>query len=195
MQKVGVLLQRGPMPQIVHVGRDPAHAVRGTVKDPLHAHARFGAQWDRLFGGKGGKPKGLIPRFQHSEQWKALLHAAQVRVLQVERAQGGGLACPLRHFSFSKPRYESYAEPHCKYVCCVHAVALVLCAKVADSRGKAEERRAAQEALDALTATDVLTSGLSADYASVTLDFIRRFDLDHTTRPARGARRSTSRRR
>ena len=79
------------------LGRDPAHAFRISVKDPLHASEKFGEQWRRLFDNK----KAIIPSVQYSDQWKALLQAAQKRVLAVDGHQGGGLDHILRHLSFS----------------------------------------------------------------------------------------------
>lgn len=85
VQKAGLLLKQTHCPNLVLVLRDPSHAIRIACRDPLHNEARFGEQWDRLFGSKHA----VIGDIQNSDVLKAKLMACQKRVLQVDGTQGG----------------------------------------------------------------------------------------------------------
>jgi hypothetical protein len=50
LQKVGHVLQRGEMRNIVMICRDPCHMIRIACKEPLEATGRFEQQHERLFG-------------------------------------------------------------------------------------------------------------------------------------------------
>ena len=69
-QKCGKLLSRqASLAKLVWVSADPAHQVRISCKDPLHAVPDFEDQWQRLFAGRHA----LIPDIQNSEVWKSRL--------------------------------------------------------------------------------------------------------------------------
>jgi hypothetical protein len=158
---------------MVLILRDPAHAVRIACRDPLHAETRFKEQMDRLFGRHG-----LVPDVQYSEVWKLKLQTCQRRVLDATGSQGGGLAHVLRHFSYAKQRFDSFAAPLRKYCCMVNAIALLLATVATDMRQPAATRARAALSLEAMTFENLLTAGVSADYAEECADFIRQFDID-----------------
>ena len=168
-----ILAQSQDMPNIVLILRDPAHAIRIAARDPLHAEARFKSQLDRLFG-----THGLVPDVQYSDMWKLKLAACQLRVLSVDGTQGGGLTKVMRHFAFAKQRFDSFAAPLRKYCCALHAIALLLAMVAADKRLQQKVRARAVTALEEMTEANLVTAGLSADYAEECADFIRIFDTD-----------------
>ena len=172
--KVGRLLKERYMPNIVLLLRDPCHAIRIATRDPLHAETEFKKHWDDLYDNKHA----LIPDIQNSEVWRRKLQACQARVCEQDGSQGGGLKTILRHFSFAKQRYESCAAPQRKYCCMINAIALLLSMIAGDARQKHDVRERAGQALDSMTPKSIATAGLTADYNSVCMDFIRIFDTD-----------------
>ena len=173
VQKCCVLLKNSAMPNIVYVGRDPAHIIRRSVELPVQTHERFRKQWSRIFDGKTA----LIPSIQNSHQSRALFQAAQQRVLDIDGTIGG-LTHILRHWSYAKHRHESCADPRGKYACMYVPVALFLGAIAADTRREKPVRERASDALAEMCAADAFQSGLNADYSCRALDFLRLFDVD-----------------
>ncbi|CAJ1448590.1 unnamed protein product [Effrenium voratum] len=175
-QKCGKLLSRqASLAKLVWVSADPAHQVRISCKDPLHAVPDFEDQWQRLFAGRHA----LIPDIQNSEVWKSRLIAAQKQVLRSRGAQGGGLQKVLRTFSFGKQRFDSTSDPMLKYCCLLHAIAVLCAMQAADERGDAQIRRRAEAALQAMTAPQLMRCGLTCDYTSECLRLLRtHFDVE-----------------
>lgn len=173
VQRCGAMLQQH-CPNLTVVVRDPTHAIRIATRDPLSSETKFGEQWQRLFGGKHS----VIGDIQNSEVLRARLVACQRRVLRVDSAQGGGLTNVLKHFSFVQPRFESYVGPRRKYICLLQAIAMLLASVAGDQRNKKAMRERAEAALDAMTPGDTLACGLAADFAEVSLTFLRLFDCD-----------------
>lgn len=171
VQKAARLLKENGMPQLILFMRDPAHACRTACRDPLHLEDRFKEQLNRLFGRHG-----LVPDVQNSDQWRAKLSACQNAVLTKQGAQGGGVDRIMRHFSFAKQRFDSFAAPLRRYCCAIHAVALLLAMVATDKRLPPETRSRASTSLEAMTEENLLAAGIAADYAEMCLDFIRIFD-------------------
>jgi len=173
LQKVAQYLQRASMPNIVLIARDPAHMLRIAAKDPFVRSSRFGKQHQRLFG-KGG----LLRQVQFSDGLQARLEECQRIVLRQTGWQGGDLRHVMRHFSFAAHRFESMNEPRRKYACVLHAVVLLLADIAGDKRRKLEERKQAEESLDAMTTQDLLETGLAGDFAEEATRALRRFDKE-----------------
>ena len=104
--------------------------------------------------------------------------ACQRRVLTVDDKMGGHLTNIMKHFSFVKPRFESFVGPRRKYICLLQAIVMLLAQIADDTRQEGKKRRRAEEALDAITPSDTIACGLAADYAEVCLSFIRVFDTN-----------------
>lgn len=169
------VLRSGPMPNVALVIRDPAHVIRTTCRDPLHDAALFSAQYERLFQGRHA----ILKDIHNSKKLKEQLEAAQ-RELLAAGGLGGGLQHALRHMCFAQQRFESFVVPRRRYVCLIHAVALVLVLRAGDMRRDASERKSAQTTLDAMTGADCFVAGLAGDYGEVCLEFLRQFDVtDH----------------
>jgi hypothetical protein len=171
LQKVAQYLQRASMPNIVLIARDPAHMLRIAAKDPFVRSSRFGKQHERLFG-KGG----LLRQVQFSDGLQARLEECQRIVLRQSGSQGGDLRHVMRHFSFAAHRFESMNEPRRKYACVLHAVVLLLADIAGDSRRSLEDRKKAEDCLDAMTTQDLLETGLAGDFAEEATRALRRFD-------------------
>ena len=173
VQRAGAMLQ-DRMPNLVFIGRDPAHMLRIAFRDPLEAVPRFQQQWQRLFK----QDHALIPDIMNSELWRAKLVACQRRIIDNCGAQGGGMERVLRHMRFAAQRFESYGRPLQRYCCLVRAIAMLLAHVAGDSRNTKVQRERAEAALQAMTPKELITAGITADYTAETLDFLRLFDVD-----------------
>ena len=112
--------------------------------------------------------------------WQSELLAAQRHVLTRDGQQGGGLQRVLRHLSFAKQRYESYAAPQRHWCCLLSAVALVLAVRASDCRRSAKERAEYATRLTSIGPALGINSGLSADWGMQCRSLISKFDVtDH----------------
>ncbi|CAE7399260.1 ngoBIM [Symbiodinium sp. CCMP2592] len=172
-----LLVTGGQYPNLVWVSHDPAHQVRIAYQDPLHAMPEFQDQWERLFAPGKGK-HALIPDIQNSEVWKARLMAAQQEVLRLHGSQAG-VEKVIRALSFSQPRFDSSATPMLKYLCMIRAMAVLCAMQAADERNTVEIRSRAERALQNMNAAALMRCGLTCDYTSECLGFLRRnFDIE-----------------
>ena len=162
LQKVAQCLAAGPMPNVRLLTRDPAHMIRLACQDPLVRTGRFEEQNQRLFTGQ----KALLKSIQFSDGLQARLEECQRVVLRHRGEQGGGVTHIMRHFRFAPHRFESSAGPRRRYVCCLHAIALLLADMAGDQRRQKEERERAEHALDAMTPQDIFEAGVSSDFTS-----------------------------
>ena len=175
-QKSSEILAGSVMPNVIIVGRDPAHQVRIASRDPLHSSAAFKPVWDRLFGGRHA----VVPEIKNSEAWRSCLIACQKTVIALDGQQGGRLKTVLRHLAFAQQRFESYSDPVTRFCCMIKAIAYTLAMKAADQRRNKEDRARAASALRSLSAEELMGLAVSADYAEETVAFLRRFDkYDH----------------
>lgn len=163
LQKVAQTLKHTDMPNIRLITRDPAHMVRIACKDPLIRTGSFEAQHRRLFEDRHA----LLKDVQFSDLWQARLADSQAKVCRADGAQGGGVQRIMRHFGYAPQRFESWADPRRKYVCCLNAIAIMLADLAGDERQTRGVRERAQEALDAMTAKDIMEAGISADFGEV----------------------------
>ena len=163
LQKVAQTLKHSRMPNIRLITRDPAHMVRIACKEPLVRTGRFEAQHHRLFEDRNA----LLKDIQFSELMQARLADSQAKVCRADGAQGGGVQRIMRHFGYAPQRFESWADPRRKYVCCLNAIAIMLADLAGDERRQPQERERAQRALDAMTAKDIWEAGISADFGEV----------------------------
>ncbi len=173
-QKCTELLAASVMPNVIIVGRDPAHQCRIAAREPLQRNAEFRPVWDKLFGGRHA----VVPDLKNSEAWRSCLIACQKKVLEVDGSQGGALKTVLRHLAFAQQRFESYSDPVTRFCCMIKAIAWMLAIKAADQRRTKEERARASEALRSLTGEELMGLAVSADYAEETVAFLRHFDKD-----------------
>ncbi|CAE7456312.1 Cdkl4 [Symbiodinium sp. CCMP2592] len=172
-----LLVTGGQYPNLVWVSHDPAHQVRIAYPDPLHAMPEFQDQWERLFAPGKGK-HALIPDIQNSEVWKARLMAAQQEVLRLHGSQAG-VEKVIRALSFSQPRFDSSATPMLKYLCMIRAMAVLCAMQAADERNTVVIRSRAERALQNMNAAALMRCGLTCDYTSECLGFLRRnFDIE-----------------
>ncbi len=170
--KTGRLLKNNGFPNIAFFIRDPAHAVRIAARDPLHADEKFGAFWTEVFDARHA----LIPDIQNSEVWRARFQACQKRVKDVLGHQGAGLATILRHFSLAKHRFESFTSPARKYCLLLSSIALLLATIAGDERKERATRMRCEQLLESMTPESIVVAGLTADYGSECMAFIRFFD-------------------
>ena len=175
VQKCGALLRAGRCKNITLILRDPVHAMRTSLSDPLKKHGDFQSFWDDVFDHRHA----LVPDVQNSDAWRRRLVLAQQHVLATSGTQGGGLACALRHLSFAKQRFDSATGPSRKFCCMLAAIVVVLVTVAADCRLKSDQRARAQKLLDDMTPARIVTAGLFADYMAETSAFFRQYEKTH----------------
>ena len=175
VQKCGALLRAGRCKNIALILRDPVHAMRTSLSDPLKRHGDFKSFWDDVFDGRHA----LVPDVQNSDVWRRRLVLAQQHVLKVSGVQGGGLACALRHLSFAKQRFDSATGPARKFCCLLAAIVVLLVTVAADRRLKTDQRDRAQKLIDDMTPARIVTAGLFADYMAECSVFFRQYEKTH----------------
>ena len=175
VQKCGAMLRAGRCKNIALILRDPVHAMRTSLSDPLKKHGDFQSFWDDVFDAKHA----LVPDVQNSDAWRRRLVLAQQHVLKTTGSQGGGLACAMRHLSFAKQRFDSATGPARKFCCMLAAIVVVLVTVAADWRSKCEQRARAQKLLDDMTPTRIVAAGLFADYMAECSVFFRQYEQTH----------------
>jgi hypothetical protein len=174
-QKCLQFLAVAQMPNMLLIGRDPAHALRIATKQSLVSEERFGAWWDDVFDARHA----LVPDINNSEEWKEKLLLCQRQVLGSSGVQGGDMKTVIRSISFAKQRFDSCATPQRQYCCLQVAIAMLLAYIASDARQTVVARCRARRRLQEMP-HNVLTAGLSASYSEECLRFIRRFDVhDH----------------
>ena len=173
LQKVAQFLKIEYMPNIVLIARDPAHMIRIACKEPLVRTSGFEEQNERLFG----KKNGILKKIQFSDALQARLEACQRVVLLHRRTQGGDVKQVMRHFSFAPHRFESWTGPRRKYICCMHAIALLLAEMAGDSRRLPSERALAEESLKSMTCQNLIEVGLAADFGEICMRYSERSDF------------------
>ena len=114
---------------VVLVVRDPAHALRIAVKNPLHCDEVFGDVWEQLFD----KRHALVPDIMHSKKWQSLLQHIQHHVLRMP-GQNRPLEVVLKHLSFAKHRFHSTADPVAKVAFMLLPIATLLAFVSSDDR-------------------------------------------------------------
>ena len=158
-------------PNVTMIARDIAHAVRIAAHKPLHNDHVFGVVWDELFG----KKHALVPDIQHSDKYKDLLQAAQERVLAIPGALRP-MDVVLKHLSFAKQRFDSFAEPAAKLALMLLPVAVLLSHIASDERCEKARRDRAVHVLKLFKPEFCMAMGLSADFGLLVNGFIRIFD-------------------
>ena len=170
-QKCLRFLASGAMPNMLVVGRDPAHALRIATRDPLLASEAFAAWWKDVFDSK----EALVPSIQNSEEWSERLLLCQREVLRSRGEQGAGLKVVAKCMQFAKQRFDSVATPMRQFCCLLTAIAMLLAHAATDTRGKAPVRARARRRLQELP-DHIPTAGLCATYAEESIRFVRLFD-------------------
>ena len=158
-------------PNVTMIARDIAHAVRIAAQKPLHNDHVFGAVWEELFD----KKHALVLDIQHSDKYKELLQAAQERVLAIPGALRP-MDVVLKHLSFAKQRFDSFAEPAAKLALMLLPVAVLLAHIASDERCETFRRDRAAHVLKLFKLEFCMAMGLSADFGLMVNGFIRIFD-------------------
>lgn len=170
-QKCLRFLASGPMPNMLVIGRDLAHALRIATRDSLLAVQEFDEWWSDVFDSKFA----LVPAIQNSEEWTEKLLLCQREVLGSRGEQGAGLKVVAKCLQYAKQRFDSAATPLRQFCCLLVAIAMLLAHTASDSRAKSEVRDRARRRLRELP-RHVLTVGLCASYAEEGIRFVRMFD-------------------
>ena len=174
-QKALRFLATGPMPNMLCLGRDWAHAVAIATKGALLADDDFREWWNDVFDERHA----LVPDIKNSEEWTEMLLLCQRRVLGSVGVQGGDLQKVIHVMSFAKQRFDSCRTPQAQFCCMVVAIAMLLAYVASDSRKKPEVRSRARRRLLQMP-RQILTAGLSATYSDEMIRLIRLFDVgDH----------------
>ena len=84
VQKCGALLRAGRCKNLALILRDPVHAMRTSLSDPLKKHGDFQSFWDDIFDSRHA----LVPDVQNSDAWRRRLVLAQQHVLKTWARKG-----------------------------------------------------------------------------------------------------------
>ena len=165
-------------PRLIIYHRDPAHALRLAIKDPLERVERFEAIFDILFH----KQHALLKDLRFSDLWRGKLIEWQERLVRDRGYQGGAITEIIRNFSFAPQRFESFYTPLFNLLLILPAVIWML-KQIAEDWRDDDAKFRAMRALNAIDAQFVLDLGLICDYAAVSLRLLRRFDV-HSKDPS-----------
>ena len=127
---------------VVLVIRDPAHALRSLVKNPLRCDEPFGEVWDELFN----KRHALVPDIRNPTAWQSLLQQIQKHVLRIP-CRNRPLAIVLKHLRFAKQRFNSAADLVAKVAFMLLPIATLVAFSSSDQRRKGEGRARAKALL------------------------------------------------
>ena len=155
----------------VLVVRDPAHALRISVKNPLRCDELFGEVWGELFN----KRHALAPDIMNSTKWQSFLQQIQKHVIRIP-CRHRPLAIVLKHLQFAKQRFNSAAGPVAKVAFVLLPIATLVAFTSSDQRRNSDERARAKALLRKLQSKFCLALGLSADWGIVCEAFLRLFD-------------------
>ena len=158
-------------PNTMLVIRDMAHAVRIAAKTPLHMDDMFGVVWKELFDSKDA----LVPMIQNSEKLREMFANIQERVLRIP-AEKRPMDVVLRHLSFAKQRFDSFADPCAKLSVMLLPVCVLLAFIGSDERNTPVRRKRAAVLLKLFTPKFCMALGMSADYGLLCVEFLRQFD-------------------
>ena len=89
----------------------------------------------------------------------------------------GQITQVMQTLSFAKQRFDSCASPQAKYVMLLVPIAMLLASQAADDRKDAKTRRRCLEALARMTPEQTMLAGLSADFSTEILRFVRQHDV------------------
>ena len=159
------------LPNVILLLRDPAHALKIAVKDPLHYDTVFGEIWEELFN----KRHGLVPDVMNSSKWQDLLQHIQKAVLRIPM-NDRPLAVVLKHLRFAKHRFDSSADPMAKVAYMLLPLATLLSFIASDERHQRPARERAKQLLKKLSSKFALGIGVCADWGLVCQAFLRLFD-------------------
>ena len=171
LQKTGRILKERYFPNCILIHRDPAHAVRIAVKDPMKRADEMASVFHALFDGDHA----LLKDIRASDLWAEKLRECQRRVLHHDQALGGDRKHIVNTFSFAPQRFESFCRPLFTVICLLVPVVTML-TMIADDWRDDKAKKRAEKSLSALTFRFIVNMGLSADYAEIGLRLIREFD-------------------
>ncbi len=162
-------------PETMIVIRDMAHAVRIAAKRPLHMDDIFGRVWKELFDSKDA----LVPMIQNSGKLREIFESIQRDVLRIPGREKP-METVLKHLSFAKQRFDSFAEPCAKLSVMLLPVCVLLAFLASDERTDGQRRARAAALLRLFTPKFSTALGVSADYGILCQSFLRKFDCgDH----------------
>ncbi len=162
-------------PETMIVIRDMAHAVRIAAKRPLHMDDIFGRVWKELFDSKDA----LVPMIQNSGKLREIFESIQRDVLRIPGRERP-METVLKHLSFAKQRFDSFAEPCAKLSVMLLPVCVLLAFLASDERTEGQRRARAAALLKLFTPKFCTALGVSADYGLLCQSFLRKFDCgDH----------------
>ena len=172
LQKTCRILKERYFPNCILIHRDPTHAVRIALKDPMVRADEIEGIFHVLFEGDHA----LLKDLRFSDLWAERLRDCQRRVLHQDGALGGDLVHFIETFSFAAHRFESFCRPLFQVICLLVPIVLMLTMIEEDWRDASAQRRA-RKVLTAMNVRFILNMGLSADYAELALRLIRAFDV------------------
>lgn len=160
-------------PNTIWALRDAAHYIRIAARNPLHMDENFNIIYEELFN----RSDGLVKTIQNSPKYKEIFQGIQKEVLRIP-GRANAIDKVLKHFSFAKQRFDSFADPCAKLSVMLLPAASLLAFIASDSRVEAEKRARAKTMLKLFSPKFCLSLGVSADFGLLCSQFLRTFDKD-----------------
>ena len=151
--------------------RDPCHALRIAIREPLVRAERFDAIFQLLFL----DDHALLKDLRFSDLWAGKLVEWQRRLVEQRGYQGGAITHVIHTFTFAYHRFESFCTPLFDLLMIIPAIIWMLKTIAEDWRDNIQVKRALR-ALEAIDAQFILDLGLIVDYGALCLRMLRHFD-------------------
>ena len=171
-------MKRYLFPNLITYQRDPSHAIRIAVGDPLERAERFEDIFKMLFKDQHA----LLKDLRFSDLWKAKITEWQRRIIQDRGFLGGEVTNIIREFTFAPQRFESFCTPFFNLLIIIPAIVKMLKMIAEDKRDPKQAQRASK-AMRQIDGQWILDIGLIADFGSISLKLLRKFDR-HSRDPA-----------
>ena len=165
------MMSSGLFPNLITYQRDPSHAIRIAIRDPLHRGERIGVLMNMLFNDEHS----LLKDLRFSDLWHAKVTYWQKELIKKRGFLGGDVKDIIRNFSFAPQRFESFCTPLFQVLIAIPAICLTLKHIAEDGRDAGAVQRALT-LMKAINAQWILDVGLTSDYGSISLELLRQFD-------------------
>ena len=164
-------MKRYLFPNRITYQRDPSHAIRIAVGDPLERAERFEDIFKMLFKDQHA----LLNDLRFSDLWKANITEWQRRIIQDRGFLGGDVTEIIRIFTFAPHRFESFCTPFFNLLIIIPAIVKMLKMIAEDKRDPKQAQRASK-AMRQIDGQWILDTGLIADLGSISLELLRNVD-------------------
>ena len=178
LMKTVHLVREELFPNLTVYHRDPSHAIRLACKQPLERAGMFEGLFHLLFHDNHAMLKDL----RYSDLWAAKVQDCMRQIVQDRGFLGGDITQITRTFTFAPQRFEYVCTPLFNLPMVIPAVIKMLKMIASYKRDDSQAKRAFS-ALRQINGQFILDLGIAADYGSICLALLRKFDV-HSKDPS-----------